>query len=93
MGSWSYGAFAEVLGEDLGVLTLPSIEGREMVPYSSVHALAFPNQSLQGEKRAQLKLLAEFLQSAPVQRRIWQELRGLPVSRQVMAEVESRGRC
>lgn len=88
-GSWSLGGFNKALGQDLGILALPDIGTRQMRPYSSVHALAFPNNSVSSEKREGLKKLAEYLQSASIQQRIWNELNGLPVHAQVMEGIKS----
>lgn len=90
-GSWSLGGFNKALGDDLGILALPEIGARQMRPYSSVHALAFPNNSVSTEKREGLKKFAEYMQSETVQQRIWDELNGLPVHTRVMEKIKLSG--
>lgn len=90
-GSWSLGGFNKALGDDLGIWALPEIGTRQMRPYSSVHALAFPNNSVSSEKREGLKKLALYMQSETVQQRIWDELNGLPVHTQVMQGIKASG--
>lgn len=88
-GTWSFGGFKKVMGESLGLVVLPTIQGRKMRPYTSVHALAFPNQSLNSEHSEALKKLAMFLQRRAVQKIIWEELSGLPTNRFVLQQVRS----
>lgn len=79
-GSWSLGGFTEKLGENLGVAMLPSVNGNDMRPYSSVHALAFPGNASQSDKRDALKKLSLFFQSYEVQKQIWEDINALPVN-------------
>mgnify|MGYP001070914718 CR=1 FL=1 len=88
-GAWAWGRFKKEMGEQVGIALLPNIGDRRMQPYFSVHALAFPNQAIDSEKRDSLQQLAQFFQSYEVQMRVWQRLSSLPVSRAVMADVLS----
>jgi len=87
-GSWSLGAFAEKLGEQLGVAMLPKIGNRNMRPYSSVHTLAFPNNGTRSEKREALKKLSQFFQSYDVQQQMWRDINALPVNRSLALDIK-----
>lgn len=41
-GVWAYSDHQSVLGENLGIALLPSVNGKPLKPYFSSHALAFP---------------------------------------------------
>lgn len=86
-GVWAYQSKLADLGEDLGIAPLPVIDGRSLVPYFSVHALAFPNNSLVGEKREILKKFSLFLQSEWTQWQIWELYKALPVSSKAMSRI------
>ena len=86
-GSWALGRFQQSLGNNLGIALLPNIGDRSLNPYSSVFALAFPNQSISKDKSESLQQLALFLQSTEIQQRIWKELRALPSHRDVFQQI------
>ena len=88
-GSWSLGGFGEKLGANLGVALLPDIGANAMRPYSSVHALAFPNRASQSGKKALLQQLSLFLQSYDIQYQIWQDISALPVNNKVLQHVKA----
>jgi maltose-binding protein MalE len=83
-GTWIFDKWLALLGEDLGVVALPSLEGRPMRPYYSSHVLAFPNNSLDGAKRSDIKKLSQFIQSEAVQKQVWSQLKALPVRDDVL---------
>lgn len=86
-GSWAFGNFVDELGGDLGVTTLPSIDGKVMRPYKSAHVLAFPNNGVSGNKQQQLRRLAALLQSQQLQRQLWEEKRALPTNVKTLNDV------
>lgn len=83
-GTWIFDKWLALFGEDLGVVALPSLEGRPMRPYYSSHVLAFPNNSLDGAKRSDIKKLSQFVQSEAVQKQVWSQLKALPVRDDVL---------
>ncbi|MBS3798544.1 extracellular solute-binding protein [Pseudoalteromonas sp. BDTF-M6] len=86
-GIWAYDNYRQHLGEQLGVAALPRLAGNTMKPYSTAFVLAFPEQSLYGEKRAQLEQLAALLQHPDVQTQLWQRHVGIPVHQQVQQHI------
>lgn len=86
-GVWAMSHFKEELGDNLGIALLPTIEGKPLKPYYSVHALTFPKNSASGSKSKELEALSKFLQSYETQRKIWSTLASLPINKQVMEEV------
>ena len=78
-GDWIGKEFHQALGDNLGVSAIPSAEGKTMIPTFSTHVIAFPGDSLNGAKRASLIALANYLQSAKVQRQIWDLSGAIPV--------------
>ncbi|MAZ66658.1 MAG: ABC transporter substrate-binding protein [Kangiellaceae bacterium] len=88
-GIWSYSQFLDVHGDDLGVALLPSIEGKPLTPMFSTHAIAFPNDSLNGAKRQSILKFIEFMQSDLVQKEIWKEINEFPVNSKVLEEIRA----
>ncbi len=82
-GMWAYNRYKQGLGDKLGVAQLPSINGRPMKPYSTSFVLAFPNKSLDSDKKAQLYKLAQLLMQPDVQNEFWQQRVGVPVRKDV----------
>lgn len=90
-GSWSYNILLNTLGDNLGVALLPQYNNKPMRPYFSSHVIAFPDNSLSGEKADELALLAHFFQRKDIQRIIWKEMRSLPTNSKVMNEISALG--
>jgi maltose-binding protein MalE len=86
-GSWSLNLMNEALGDDLGIALFPTYKSRIMRPYFSSHIIAYPDNSLTGEKADALEQLGRFFQKYSVQRKLWEEMRSLPTHRKVMAEI------
>jgi maltose-binding protein MalE len=78
-GTWDLKDFAIALGDKLGVNALPKINGKKIVSPFSAYVMAFPNQGLSGEKRAQLIKFVDYLQSPAVQRKLWDQFQAIPV--------------
>ncbi|MDF2178247.1 extracellular solute-binding protein [Aliiglaciecola sp. CAU 1673] len=87
-GMWAYGQLKDKMGEELSVATLPKVEGKSMVPYFAAHVLAFPDNSLESDKRSALKLLSEKMQSQAFQEKLWSTFKALPVNRDVIKNLE-----
>ena len=83
-----YHSMGARLGEDLGMTTLPSINGKPMGGYFSTVSLAFPNQKFSEKQLAGLRKLAEFLQTFEVQKTLFQELRVMPVHERIMLSAD-----
>ncbi len=90
-GDWDIARLRRRLGENLGVAPLPSFRGRSLRSVSSAQVLAFPNLSLQGEKRQALATLARCVQSESFQRAVREDLGTIPVSRHEIAVLASEG--
>lgn len=84
-GEWVSKAFAEALGDNLGVAPLPSIDGKKLMPTFSTYILAVPNDGMSGPKRAALIQLVNYLQSPKVQRQIWEVVGAIPVENSAFA--------
>lgn len=87
-GSWSLGGFREKLGDNLGIAMLPAIGKKRMKPYSSVHALAFPDNGSDSHKKQALKKLSLYFQSYSVQQQIWNDIRALPVNHKLLQSIK-----
>lgn len=86
-GIWSYAAFQKALGKDLGVALLPRIDDKTLKPMFSTIVMAFPNQSLSSDKQALLIKLAQYVQSEPFQREVWQTYHEFSVNTQVFEDI------
>lgn len=86
-GVWSLGQYEEVLGDDLGVTLLPKVNGKDLKPFYSVHALAFPQKSLSSAKAAALEKFGRFIQSYKIQKLMWESFTSLPVNESLMSEL------
>jgi|GEM_PF-401655 len=84
-GDWVLGQLQEALGEDLGVASLPALGDQPMRPTYSAHLLVFPADGLNGPNKAALRALMNYLQSAPVQKRLADRLKVLPVEAEAEA--------
>lgn len=78
-GEWQAAEYSRVLGDKLGVSALPKAQGKKMISVFSTYVIAFPNNSLSGEKRTSLMQLVNYLQSPTVQQRMWKEVKAIPV--------------
>lgn len=88
-GDWALKEYKAQLGDQLGVAVLPAISNqRPLIPYFSTHDLAFPNNSLNGEKRQDLIALIHYFQQPDIQLKIWQQLGVLPVETSTVAHVQ-----
>ncbi|MBP7548559.1 MAG: extracellular solute-binding protein [Corallincola sp.] len=69
-GDWALVPLYQALGANLGVRTLPTIQGGQMRPYSGSIALLYPGDGLNGANREALQALTRFLQRPEVQQRL-----------------------
>ncbi|WMN61810.1 extracellular solute-binding protein (plasmid) [Pseudoalteromonas xiamenensis] len=78
-GSWIFNKWMDKMGEDIGVANLPAYHTRPMRSFYSPHVIAFPNDGIEGKKKALLKAFSQFIQSSQVQNQVWARLHTLPV--------------
>lgn len=78
-GEWAGANLFKALGDNLGVSAIPMAQDKKMVSAFSTYVIAFPNNSLNGPKRAALIQLVNYLQSPKVQQQIWEQSRAIPV--------------
>ncbi|MCR5641691.1 MAG: extracellular solute-binding protein [Lachnospiraceae bacterium] len=83
-GEWLYEYLLEHMGEDLGVWELPRLDGQDMRGVSSSVGVAFPWNSLWGEKQEALDIFIRYMLSEDVQRRWLEEHRRFPVNPYVL---------
>lgn len=88
-GIWSFNQYKEVLGENLGVTTLPKIGDKVMRSYFSTIVAAFPHNSLSGEKSEEIKLLIKHVQTPEFQEKMWSTLKDFPVHKKVLQKILS----
>jgi maltose-binding protein MalE len=86
-GIWAFSDLQLVMGDQLGVAALPTINKKIMRSYFTSHALGFPRQSLYGPKREALLSLIDYMQSQQAQTQIWQYMKTLPVSQGVLDSI------
>ncbi len=79
-GEWDSKELYKSLGKNLGVAPIPSANGKKMVPTFSTQVIAFPNDSLNGPMKKQLRELADYLQDSATQKTVWQESGAIPVN-------------
>lgn len=80
-GDWAFGDASRVLGADLGVAPLPSLNGRKLVSPRATHALFFPARSLAGPRGVSLRMLAAYFARPEVQLRWFDSGRRLPAAK------------
>ncbi len=88
-GAWALNTYQQALGDNLSVQPLPSLNGRVMQPYYSTFVLAFPNDSLNGPNKDNLRKFAKLAQEASFQRLIWQEISDIPVNIEVLEHLKN----
>ncbi len=86
-GIWSFNQFKEIMGENLGVSTLPKIGENTMQSYFSTIVAAFPHNSLNGEKSKEIHQLIKYLQTKTFQEKMWEELKDFPVHKEVLDKI------
>lgn len=60
-GSWALAEAEQRLGASLGVMPFPQLQEKQMQPLASYIVMIFPNQSLSGDKAAQIKQFVRYL--------------------------------
>lgn len=84
-GAWDSKLLFKELGDQLGVAPLPEANGKPMRSPFSTYVVAFPDNSLEGVKRAALIELTNYLQSTAVQKQLWEKLGAIPVEPNAIA--------
>lgn len=86
-GEWYYKYLVEVMGDKLGICVIPEIDGEQVVGASSSIGMAFPNNSLYGEKKEEMSKFLNYMLSKDVQYRWYKEYYRLPVNKEVLSEL------
>ena len=89
-GVWSYRQLKVQLGDNLGISTLPTLNGNPMRSYFSSHVLAFPGNSLKGPKRQALLAFAQHLQRPSMQKLLWDKMQVLPVNSDILKQITAQ---
>lgn len=89
-GDWNYKDLKEKMGDKLGVTVLPTIDSKPMVPMFSSYVLIFPNDGLNGPKKAALLKFLKYMQSAETQKRWAIEGKLFPVNEKIFKEVTDK---
>lgn len=88
-GEWMYAYLKEKLGEDLGVATLPAINGVQMKGVTSTVGIAFPNNSLNSNKRESIEKFINSILSYDNQMQWLNEYKRLPVNGQCLKNIDN----
>ncbi len=89
-GEWLYEYLNKEMGEDIGVCQLPKIENMDMVGISSTVGVAFPENSLQGEKKKELDTFINYMLSKEIQEKWLVSHKRIPVNKQVLAQMDKQ---
>ena len=79
-GEWAMQEFSALLGDDLGVVRLPTFEGHVLHPYFGSRVFAMPEKRpMSDEQQAVVKSLLEGLLSDDFQMMLWRRANLMPV--------------
>ena len=87
-GEWLYEYLHQEMGEDVGISRLPRMGQKEMTGVSSSVGIAFPANSLEGEKKTELGVFLDYMLSEDVQTRWLTEHKRIPVNQKVLAHMD-----
>lgn len=79
-GIWDKKELFNTLGENLGIAPLPLLKGTKMTSPFTTNVILFPNQGLDGKEREAMIKLVDYLQSAAVQKQLWDQASAIPVT-------------
>lgn len=88
-GEWVYGYLSSQLGDDLGVCTLPAIDGKMMTGVSTTVGMVFPNNAIETEKKSAINKYVELMLSDDIQRRWFNDYKRLPITKNIYSEISS----
>lgn len=91
-GEWEGVDFYNKLGANLGVSAIPAAGDKKMISAFSTYVIAYPNNSLNGNKKTTLVQLTDYLQSTKIQKRIWDEVGAIPVEATAFASAQQTGK-
>lgn len=91
-GEWEGVDFYNKLGANLGVSAIPAAGDKKMISAFSTYVIAYPNNSLNGNKKSILVQLTDYLQSTTIQKRIWDEVGAIPVEANAFASAQQTGK-
>ncbi|MDE6313749.1 MAG: ABC transporter substrate-binding protein [Lachnospiraceae bacterium] len=86
-GEWLYEYLNKEMGEQVGICGLPNIGNMEMTGVSSSVGMAFPQNSLQGEKGKALEKFIDAMLSKEVQEKWLVSHKRIPVNKKVLADM------
>ncbi len=89
-GEWDGKKLHKELGDFLGVAPIPKPEGQTVISPFTTHVVAFPGNSLEGKNRQKLIDFVNYLQSEPVQLKMWQEMSSIPVENNAMNHIQKK---
>lgn len=87
-GEWLYEYLNKEMGEDVAVCGLPKIGNTKMTGISSSVGIAFPENSLLGEKRAELETFINYMLSEEIQKKWLLEHKRIPVNKVVLEHMK-----
>ena len=79
-GVWALHDARQALGDKLGVMELPSFQGRSMTALTSTVVMTYPNDSWNGKNQQAIRAFSAFLQSDDIQLRLSNYTRMLPIN-------------
>ncbi len=86
-GEWVYGYLFSQLGDNLGVCTLPSIDGNIMTGISTTVGMVFPNNAVESDKKCVIDKYVELMLSDDIQRRWFNDYKRLPITNNIYSEI------
>lgn len=86
-GEWIYNYLNEKMGEDLGVALIPDIKGKRVKTITSTVGFAFPKNSLNSNKREEIKEFIDYMLSEECQREWFEEVKRIPVNREYFQKI------
>lgn len=88
-GEWAMQEFSALLGDDLGVLRLPTFEGHVLHPYYGSRVFAMPaKRALSDKQENVVKSLLEGLLSDDFQMALWRKAKLMPVHNGVASALD-----
>ena len=86
-GVWALEQASEALGKNLGIIDLPSYQGRPMHALTSMVFLVYPNDSWNGTKQTAIRAFSAFLQSDDAQQQLARATSMVPLRPDVLTDL------
>ena len=87
-GEWYYKYLLEKMGDKLGVCVIPKINGKQVIGASSSIGMAFPNNSLYGDKKKEMRCFLNYMLSEKIQYTWYKDYYRLPVNKKVLSDLK-----